>query len=178
MEKRVASFRIDQELLDWLDEQAGFLGQSKAELLGDALQLARRTLVDAHKNYSAMLHELARRYGEESTMLVWVEEVDGEARARILVAGKEPDNLRGHISFSPDGKTAHVFLELADWWHEAHGTAHLGSEILASNGPIRAIAGLPWPQTVPMTARGGTIGDLIHGGARKAEAEARELAEL
>jgi hypothetical protein len=157
MAKQVGSFRLDEELLVWLEDVSASMNVPRAALVEDALRQAVVIHNSAVVNVASMWETLCDRYRPDDEIVMWC---DGEGLPHVRIDGKDPEDVHAQISIDPEGGLAHLFLEVDGWSFERYGTSRWGTAVMATM-PLLAAATLPWPANKDQPAAVvGRLGDI------------------
>ncbi len=166
MARKMASFRLDEKAIEFLDEAEAVYGINRVTLLEDSLKAARSITIAAARNHQSLIEALAESYGDDATISVTV---GADEKAVVLIDGQQRDELRGHLVIEYDQAVVHVFLELDGWHIEARGVARIGSMTMLSH-PVMAFVATTWPPRDPNNpAIARRLGDLAGRGPVKVE---------
>ena len=162
MAKQVASFRLDEEVLEGADQFAAFLNVPRASLVEDALRQAVIIYNSAAVNRNSMWEELHRRYGSDAELVVWVTGAeDGHGEAHVRIDGKQPEDVTAQLSVETEAAIAHIFLDVEGWSFERFGSTRIGPTVMLTM-PLLSAAQVPWPpkQDQPLAVKT-RLGDIV-----------------
>jgi hypothetical protein len=148
MVRKPVSYSLDEKAVALIDDFAKFLGISRTRLVEDSVRTVAFIHSLAARQHNATWEEVRRRYrGSAQVTIKVVLDENGKERGRILIDGKEPEDVSAEIVLEEraDGSgLTHVFIDVKDWDRAEFGTVRVGPTVMLTQ-PLLAHARLPYP---------------------------------
>jgi hypothetical protein len=175
-ETTTTTFRFPVEFHDLIGRMAKATSTSRTDAIQKSVLFTAGLLNEASRASYTDLDHLRRVHGNDARIVMAAVLENGRPVGKMLINGKDVDDVRCVVSVDEQAGEAHLFLDVARHSTPSDHFIKVGDEALFVSNPRMPVGTLPWPPK-PNLAIQIELAD-IEQAAKEAEQAAEDLIEI